>query len=51
MSGNSINKPLICHDLLIWDHQTHQICDAHDVHSKISLQSKSANLGHDILFI
>ena len=33
MSGKSVNKPFICHDLLIWDHQTHQICDAHDVHS------------------
>ena len=32
MSGKSINKPFICHDLFIWDHQTHQIRDAHDVH-------------------
>ena len=32
MRGKSINKPFISHDLLILNHQTHQICDAHDVH-------------------
>ena len=32
MSGKSVNKSFICHDRLIWDHQTHQICDAHDIH-------------------
>ena len=33
MSGKSVKKPFICHDLLIWDHQKHQICDAHVIQS------------------
>ena len=33
MSGKSINKPFSNGDLLIWGHQTHHKCDAHDVHS------------------
>ena len=37
-----------CHDLLIWGQQTHQICDAHDVHS-LNFSSKFPNLGHDLL--
>ena len=41
MSDKSTNKASWYHNLLIWGRQTHQIYDAHDVHSlKWTFQEK-----------